>query len=202
MSKVIKVSDIVYSEKGLEMVEYARKLYDKCGQISDMIGKINNETIVLHEEQFSFLRNIIPNHINHTYHQNYEMIYKDFSEKYLLPVYIYLINEVNDIKDKLKSISSCALSNIYDFNFTNYITMCSNDTFGIHCDITKKFDKYRSIALSEHMKSLSEALEYLYYIYYIGTPKRRILIEKYMTLISGIRDFFNNLINDIEIKIN
>lgn len=201
MSKVIKVRDIVYSEKGLKMVEYAEKLYDKCSKISTMIGKINSDVILLDEEQFSFLEDIIPTYINHNYHKNYDDIYNNLFEFCLKPVSEYLTNELKSIDKDLETIVLKLASPIYSFDtFRNGIIQYRNDIFAIYSNI-EKYNNHRICSLGMYMQNLAKAFEFLHYRYNINcTNKRHILGERYIFLLSNIRTFFCDLINDMEIE--
>lgn len=202
MSKVIKVSDIVYSEKGLEMVEYAGKLSNKCSRISTMIGKINNDVILLDEEQFSFLGDIVPANINHSYHKNYDDIYNNLFEFCLKQVSEYLVNELKSINKDLETIVLELVSPTYNFNtFRNDITQYRNDIFAIYSNIEKYNNNNRICSLCMYIQNLAKAFEFLHYIYNINcTNKRHILGEQYVFLLSKIRTFFYDLINDMEIE--
>lgn len=202
MSKVIKVSDIVYSEKGLKMVEYAEKLYNKCSQISTMIGKINNDVILLDEEQFSFLGDIIPANINHNYHKNYDDIYNNLFEFCLKQVSEYLVNELKSIDKDLETIVLKLVSPTYNFDtFRNDIIQYRNDIFAIYSNIEKYNNNHRIYSLRAYVQELSKAFEFLHHRYNINcTNKRHILGEQYVFLLSNIRTFFRDLINDMEIE--
>lgn len=202
MSKVIKVSDIVYSEKGLKMVEYAGKLYNKCSQISTMIGKINNDVILLDEEQFSFLEDIVPVYINHSYHKNYDDIYNNLSEFCLKQISEYLVNELKSIDKDLETIVLKLASPTYNFNtFRNDITQYRNDIFAIYFNIEKYNNNHSICSLRMYIQNLAKAFEFLHYRYNINcTDKRHILGERYIFLLSKIRTFFCDLINDMEIE--
>lgn len=202
MSKVIKVRDIVYSEKGLEMVEYAGKLCNKCSRISTMIGKINNDVILLDEEQFSFLRDIVPANINHSYHKNYDDIYNNLFEFCLKQVSEYLVNELKSINKDLETIVLELVSPTYNFNtFRNDITQYRNDIFAIYSNIEKYNNDHHICSLCMYIQNLAKAFEFLHYRYNINcTNKRHILGERYIFLLSKIRTFFCDLINDMEIE--
>lgn len=203
MSKVIKVSDIVYSEKGLKMVEYAEKLYNECSRISTMIGKINNDVILLNEEQFSFLRDIVPANINHNYHKNYDDIYNNLFEFCLKQVSEYLVNELKSIDKDLETIVLKLVSPTYNFDtFRNDIIQYRNDIFAIYSNIENYSNNYRICGLrSIYIQNLAKAFEFLHYRYNINcTNKRHILGEQYVFLLSNIRTFFRDLINDMEIE--
>ena len=202
MSKVIKVRDIVYSEKGLEMVEYAGKLSNKCSRISTMIGKINNDVILLDEEQFSFLGDIVPANINHSYHKNYDDIYNNLFEFCLKQVSEYLVNELKSIDKDLETIVLKLVSPTYNFNtFRNDITQYRNDIFAIYSNIEKYNNDHHICSLCMYIQNLAKAFEFLHYRYNINcTDKRHILGERYIFLLSKIRTFFCDIINDMEIE--
>ena len=202
MSKVIKVSDIVYSEKGLKMVEYAGKLYNKCSQISTMIGKINNDVILLDEEQFSFLGDIVPVYINHSYHKNYDDIYNNLFEFCLKQVSEYLVNELKSIDKDLETIVLKLVSPTYNFDtFRNDITQYRNDIFAIYSNIEKYNNNHHIYSLRAYVQELSKAFEFLHYRYNMHcTDKKHILGERYIFLLSNIRTFFRDLINDMVIE--
>lgn len=202
MSKVIKVRDIVYSEKGLKMVEYAEKLSNKCSRISTMIGKINNDVILLDEEQFSFLGDIVPANINHSYHKNYDDIYNNLFEFCLKQVSEYLVNELKSIDKDLETIVLKLVSPTYNFDtFRNDITQYRNDIFAIYSNIEKYNNDHHICSLCMYIQNLAKAFEFLHYRYNINcTDKRHISGERYIFLLSKIRTFFCDLINDMEIE--
>lgn len=168
-----------------------------------MIGKINNDVILLDEEQFSFLGDIIPANINHNYHKNYDDIYNNLFEFCLKQVSEYLFDELKSINKDLETIVLKLVSPTYNFDtFRNDIIQYRNDIFAIYSNIEKYSNNHRICSLRMYIQNLAKAFEFLHYRYNINcTNKRHILGERYVFLLSKIRTFFCDLINDMEIEI-
>lgn len=194
--KTIKIKDVLYHSKGVQMVKDAEAIYKILLKLSDTISARDQEKPKFGQEQRNVLTDLDYSVIGSYLYKNKDLE-KKFNEECLGPLFEYLVKRLKSIQGKLKEADKKLYTSAYHYNdIRNSITSLSNDLYGVYSRIEeRKFDSF-----SDMIKYIEKAFGILNGR--IDNNFARIEAgQKYIFFLSRLRTLCSNIIESMEIEV-
>lgn len=194
--KTIKIEDVLYHGKGVQMVKDAEAIYKISLKLSYTISDRDQEKPKFGQEQRKVLTDLDYSVIGSYLYKNKDLE-KKFSEECLDPLFEYLVKKIKSIKGKLKEADKKLYTSAYDYHdIRNNIVMVCNDLFAVQNTIEER--KFNSF--SDMIKYIDKAFSILNDRLNI-TPARIEAGQKYIFFLSRLRTLCLNIIESMEIEV-
>lgn len=194
--KTIKIEDVLYHCKGVQMVKDAEAIYKISLKLSCTISARDQEKPKFGQEQRNVLTDLDYSVIGSYLYKNKDLE-KEFIEECLDPLFEYLVKRLKSIHGKLKEADKKLYTSAYDYHdIRNSIASLSNDLYGVYSRIEeRKFD------------SFSDMIKYIEKAFGIlngridNNPARIEAGQKYIFFLSCLRTLCSNIIKSMEIEV-
>lgn len=194
--KTIKIEDVLYHDKGVQMVKDAEAIYRILLKLTDTISNRDDERPKFGQEQRRVLSDLDYSVIGNYLYRDAKLK-KEFTEDCLDPLFEYLVKRIKSIKGKLKEADKKLYTSAYDYHdIRNNIVMVCNDLFAVQNTIEER--KFNSF--SDMIKYIDKAFSILNDRLNI-TPARIEAGQKYIFFLSRLRTLCSNIIESMEIEV-
>ena len=194
--KTIKIEDVLYHDKGVQMVKDAEAIYRILLKLTDTISNRDGERPKFGQEQRRVLSDLDYSVIGNYLYRDAKLK-KEFTEDCLNPLFEYLVKKIKSIKGKLKEADKKLYTSAYDYHdIRNNIVMVCNDLFAVQNTIEER--KFNSF--SDMIKYIDKAFSILNDRLNI-TPARIEAGQKYIFFLSRLRTLCSDIIESMEIEV-
>lgn len=194
--KTIKIEDVLYHDKGVQMVKDAEAIYRILLKLTDTISNRDDERPKFGQEQRRVLSDLDYSVIGNYLYRDAKLK-KEFTENCLDPLFEYLVKKIKSIKGKLKDAEKKLYTSAYDYrDIRNNIVMVCNDLFAVQNTIEER--KFNSF--SDMIKYIDKAFGILNDRLNI-TPARIEAGQKYIFFLSRLRTLCSDIIDSMEIEV-
>lgn len=194
--KTIKIKDVLYHDKGVQMVKDAEAIYRILLKLTDTISNRDDERPKFGQEQRRVLSDLDYSVIGNYLYRDAKLK-KEFTEDCLNPLFEYLVKEIKFIKSKLKDAERKLYTSAYNYrDIRNKIVMVCNDLFAVENTIEER--KFNSF--SDMIKYIDKAFSILY-DRLDPIPARIEAGQKYIFFLSRLRTLCSDIIDSMEIEV-
>lgn len=194
--KTIKIKDVLYHDKGVQMVKDAEAIYRILLKLTDTISNRDVERPKFEQEQRRVLSDLDYSVIGNYLYRDAKLK-KEFTEDCLDPLFEYLVKKIKSIKGKLKDAEKKLYTSAYDYrDIRNNIVIVCNDLFAVQNTIEER--KFNSF--SDMIKYIDKAFSILNDRLNI-TPARIEAGQKYIFFLSRLRTLCSDIIDSMEIEV-
>lgn len=194
--KTIKIKDVLYHDKGVQMVKDAEAIYRILLKLTDTISNRDDERPKFGQEQRRVLSDLDYSVIGNYLYRDAKLK-KEFTEDCLDPLFEYLVKEIKLIKGKLKDAERKLYTSAYNYrDIRNNIAIVCNDLFAVENTIEER--KFNSF--SDMIKYIDKAFSILY-DRLDPIPARIEAGQKYIFFLSRLRTLCSDIIDSMEIEV-
>ena len=194
--KTIKIEDVLYHDKGVQMVKDAEAIYRILLKLTDTISNRDNERPKFGQEQRMVLSDLDYSVIGNYLYRDAKLK-KEFTEDCLDPLFEYLVKKIKSIKGKLKDAEEKLYTSAYNYrDIRNKITIVCNDLFAVENTIEeRKFNSFSDMIkyIDKAFNILNDRLDII--------PARIEAGQKYIFFLSRLRTLCSDIINSMEIEV-
>lgn len=194
--KTIKIEDVLYHDKGVQMVKDAEAIYRILLKLTDTISNRDDERPKFGQEQHRLLSDLDYSVIGN-YLCRDAKLKKEFTEDCLDPLFEYLVKKIKSIKGKLKDAEKKLYASAYNYrDIRNNIVIVCNDLFAVENTIEER-----------KFNSFSDMIKYIYKAFNILNDRLDIIParieagQKYIFFLSKLRTLCSDIINSMEIEV-
>lgn len=194
--KTIKIEDVLYHDKGVQMVKDAEAIYRILLKLTNTISNRDDERPKFGQEQRRVLSDLDYSVIgNYLYGDT--KLKKEFTEDCLDPLFEYLVKKIKSIKGKLKDAEKKLYTSTYNYrDIRNNIVIVCNDLFAVENTIEeRKFNSFSDMIeyIDKAFNILNNRLDII--------PARIEAGQKYIFFLSRLRTLCSDIINSMEIEV-
>lgn len=194
--KTIKIEDVLYHDKGVQMVKDAEAIYRILLKLTDTISNRDDERPKFGQEQRMVLSDLDYSVIGNYLYRDAKLK-KEFTEDCLDPLFEYLVKKIKSIKGKLKDADKKLYTSAYNYrDIRNNIVMVCNDLFAVENTIEeRKFNSFSDMIkyIDKAFSILNDRLDII--------PARIEAGQKYIFFLSRLRTLCSDIINSMEIEV-
>lgn len=194
--KTIKIEDVLYHDKGVQMVKDAEAIYRILLKLTDTISNRDYERPKFGQEQCRVLSDLDYSVIGNYLYRDAKLK-KEFTEDCLNPLFEYLVKKIKSIKGKLKDAEKKLYTSAYNYrDIRNNIVIVCNDLFAVENTIEER-----------KFNSFSDMIKYIYKAFNILNDRLDIIParieagQKYIFFLSRLRTLCSDIINSMEIEV-
>lgn len=194
--KTIKIEDVLYHDKGVQMVKDAEAIYRILLKLTDTISNRDDERPKFGQEQRRVLSDLDYSVIGNYLYRDAKLK-KEFTEECLDPLFEYLVKKIKSIKNRLGEVDKKLYTSSYDYgDIRNSVITVRNDLFAVENTIEER--KFNSF--SDMIKYIDKAFSILNGRLNI-TPARIEAGQKYIFFLSRLRTLCSDIIDSMEIEV-
>lgn len=194
--KTIKIEDVLYHDKGVQMVKDAEAIYRILLKLTNTISNRDDERPKFGQEQRMVLSDLDYSVIGNYLYRDAKLK-KEFTEDCLDPLFEYLVKKIKSIKGKLKDAEKKLYTSAYNYrDIRNNIVMLCNDLFAVENTIEeRKFNSFSDMIkyIDKAFNILNDRLDII--------PARFEAGQKYIFFLSRLRTLCSDIINSMEIEV-
>lgn len=194
--KTIKIEDVLYHDKGVQMVKDAEAIYRILLKLTNTISNRDDERPKFGQEQRRVLSDLDYSVIGN-YLYGDAKLKKEFTEDCLDPLFEYLVKKIKSIKGKLKDAEKKLYTSAYKYrDIRNNIVIVCNDLFAVENTIEeRKFNSFSDMIkyIDKAFNILNDRLDTI--------PARFEAGQKYIFFLSRLRTLCSDIINGMEIEV-
>ena len=194
--KTIKIEDVLYHDKGVQMVKDAEAIYRILLKLTDTISNRDDERPKFGQEQRMVLSDLDYSVIGNYLYRDAKLK-KEFTEDCLDPLFEYLVKRIKSIKGKLKDAEKKLYTSAYNYrDIRNNIVIVCNDLFAVENTIEeRKFNSFSDMIkyIDKAFNILNDRLDII--------PARIEAGQKYIFFLSRLRTLCSDIINGMEIEV-
>lgn len=194
--KTIKIEDVLYHDKGVQMVKDAEAIYRILLELTNTISNRDDGRPKFGQEQRRVLSDLDYSVIGNYLYRDAKLK-KEFTEDCLDPLFEYLVKKIKSIKGKLKDADKKLYSSAYNYrDIRNNIVMVCNDLFAVENTIEeRKFNSFSDMIkyIDKAFSILNDRLDII--------PARIEAGQKYIFFLSRLRTLCSDIIDSMEIEV-